>query len=68
MIILHNDVHDLTPACTECGAEVESVGHFILQCPAWDQLRQELLGLYKLLAHRHPVSTALGGFKTEDGH
>ena len=56
-----------TPRCEHCDAADESVHHFILQCPAWAQLRQELLGPHKLFTYKHPASTALGGLKTEEG-
>ncbi|KAJ7820161.1 hypothetical protein B0H14DRAFT_2168978, partial [Mycena olivaceomarginata] len=31
-----------SPACEACGAAKEMRAHFILECPAWESLRQPL--------------------------
>ncbi|KAJ6469790.1 hypothetical protein C8R47DRAFT_913127, partial [Mycena vitilis] len=31
-----------SPACAACGAAVETRAHFVLECPAWEHLRQPL--------------------------
>ncbi|CAN0033380.1 unnamed protein product, partial [Heterosigma akashiwo] len=31
-----------TPECAFCGKDVESVGHFLLECRRWDRERNEI--------------------------
>nr|GAT61195.1 predicted protein [Mycena chlorophos] len=51
-----------SPACEACGAAYETRSHFLLECPAWEHLRQPLsaacreIGLFGSL-HVAPLLT-----------
>ena len=45
---------------------MESVEHFVLQCPGWEEERQQILNLDMLSRTKFPLSRALAGYKRDE--
>ena len=53
-------IHRADSAACSCGAEAETVSHFLFHCPLWHSPRQELQQV--LSDRRRDLSYALGGW------